>query len=139
MNDQYIELKPGMEVLITDPIYEFVDTHAVIGEVKIFYSRWSGHFDFELTYASDGGEYKVCYSQPTYVKVKLCRRVYVKDLCVGDVVKQGERRGIVKCKNTYEMVVILWIGKGTNDHYSIAYPDVIEDAEVVGHVDLWNL
>ena len=70
--------------------------------------------------------------------IKQCRKLNVKDLKVGDVIKRDNQRGFVKSKYDDEVGVI-WFNTVDTHCYITCYYDVIKDAELVGHIDLWNL
>jgi hypothetical protein len=72
------------------------------------------------------------------LEIKQCKKVYVKDLRVGDVIKRGNQRGFVKYVGE-ETATIQWFNKHSLKTYNNLYVKEIDDAEVVGHVDLWNL
>ena len=52
--------------------------------------------------------------------------------------KRDNQRGFVKSKYDDEVGVI-WYNTVDTHCYITCYYDVIKDAELVGHIDLWNL
>lgn len=134
----YIELKPGMEVLITDPIYGLSNEKAVVKKLEAVYYVENANIGIGVVFDVNGREYSVFYPKKTSITIKPCRKVQVKDLCVGDVIERDNQRGFVKSK--YDDVVdVIWFNTIDTHCYIMCYCNVIKDAELVGHIDLWNL
>jgi len=139
----YIELKPGMEVKLSYEPWGYKNVDAVIDSVDVEY-----HYDearncgvFQPVVVCYVGKYRMTFkgsiNWETLV-IKPCRKVYVKDLKVGDVIERGVLRGFVKYVGE-KSATIQWfskLGLKTFDNY---YDKEIKYAEVVGHIDLWNL
>lgn len=139
----YIELKPGMEVKLSYEPWGYKNVDAVIDSVDVEY-----HYDeayncgiFYPVVVCYVGKYRMTFKGPINwetLVIKPCRKVYVKDLKVGDVIERGIHRGFVKYVGE-KSATIQWfskLGLKTFDNY---YGKEIDDAEVVGHIDLWNL
>jgi len=134
----YIELKPGMEVLITDPIHGLSNEKVVVKKLEAVYYVENANIGIDIVFDVDGKEYSVYYPKKTSIIIKPCRKVQVKDLCVGDVIERNDNRGMITYKDG-NWVNVLWY-KGTGEYSrSMSYDIEITDAELVGHVDLWNL
>ena len=131
-----------MEVTLSYEPWGYKDVNAVIDSVGVDY-----HYDetyncgvFHPIIVCYVGKCRITFNGPSVwetLVIKPCRKVYVKDLRVGDVVEHGYKRGFVKFKKDTG-VTILWFTKD-NEPYSYPHTHVIKDAEIVGHVDLWNL
>ena len=134
----YIELKPGMEVLITDPIHGLSNEKAVVKKLEAVYYVENANIGIDIVFDVDGREYSVYYPKKTSITIKPCRKVQVKDLCVGDVIERGVYRGFVKYVGE-EIATIQWFSNFDLITYDNYYGKEIKDAEVVGHIDLWNL
>jgi hypothetical protein len=134
----YVELKPGMEVLITDPIHGLSNEKAVVKKLEAVYYVENANIGIDIVFDVDGREYSVYYPKKISITIKPCRKVYVKDLRVGDVIERDNQRGFVKSKYDDEVGVI-WYNTVDTNCYIACYCNVIKDAELVGHIDLWNL
>lgn len=73
--------------------------------------------------------------------IRPCEKFNVKDLRVGDVIEYDNQRGFVDNVES-DRVRIKWYNK-FYEHYEhglwMYHSSVIKNAELVGHVDLWNL
>ena len=139
----YIELKPGMEVKLSYEPWGYKNVDAVIDSVDVEYHYDEAHNCgvFQPVVVCYVGKYRMTFkgsiNWETLV-IKPCRKVYVKDLKVGDVIERGILRGFVKYVDE-ESATIQWfskLGLKTFDNY---FDKEIKYAEVVGHIDLWNL
>ena len=139
MYDQYIELKPGMEVLITDHNQGFIDKKVVIKEISAnFYDNKS--IGYDICFEVNGREYYLSHFYTPSVTFKPCKKINVKDLRVGDVIERDEMRGLIEIVSN-ENVYIRWYDKSCKVTYYTNYRNdiIFENAEIVGHVNLWNL
>ena len=127
-----------MEVLITDPIHGLSNEKAVVKKLEADYYVENANIGIGVVFDVDGREYSVYYPKKISITIKPCRKVYVKDLCVGDVIKRDNQRGFVKSKYDDEVGVI-WFNTIDTYCYITNYCNVIKDAEFVEHIDLWNL
>jgi uncharacterized protein YkvS len=134
----YIELKPGMEVLITDPIYGLSNEKAIVKKLEAVYYVENANIGIGVVFDVNGREYSVFYPKKTSITIKPCRKVYVKDLKVGDVIERGILRGFVKYVDE-ESATIQWFSKPGLKTFDNYFDKEIKYAEVVGHIDLWNL
>lgn len=139
----YIELKPGMEVKLSFEPWGYKNVDAVIDSVGVKYSyekdfNCGVFYPFIVCYI---GKCRMHFDGPSdweTLVIKPCRKVQVKDLCVGDVIERNDNRGMITYKDG-NWVNVLWY-KGTGEYSrSMSYDIEITDAELVGHVDLWNL
>jgi len=138
----YIELKPGMEVKLSYEPWGYKNVDAVIDSVDVEYHYDEAHNRgvFHPVVVCYVGKYRMTFNGPINwetLVIKRCRKVYVKDLKVGDVIERGIHRGFVKSK--YDDKAIIWFNIVDTHGYITCYCNVIKDAEVVGHIDLWNL
>ncbi len=139
----YIELKPGMEVKLSYEPWGYKNVDAVIDSVGVKYSyekdfNCGVFYPFIVCYI---GKCRMHFDGPSdweTLVIKPCRKVQVKDLCVGDVIERDNQRGFVKSKYDDEVGVI-WYNTVDTHCYITCYGKEIKDVEVVGHVDLWNL
>jgi hypothetical protein len=141
----YLELKPGMKVKLSYEPWGYKDVNAVIDSVGVDY-----HYDethncgvFHPIIACYVGKYRMTFNGPINwetLVIKPCRKVYVKDLCVGDVIERDEMRGLIEIVSN-ENVYIRWYDKSCKVTYYTNYRNdiIFENAEIVGHVNLWNL
>lgn len=139
----YIELKPGMEVKLSYEPWGYKNVDAVIDSVGVKF-----HCDeenncgvFHPIIVCYTGKCRLTFNGPSVwqtLVIKQCRKLNVKDLKVGDVIKRDNQRGFVKSKYDDEVGVI-WFNTVDTHCYITCYYDVIKDAELVGHIDLWNL
>ncbi|MDD4468928.1 MAG: hypothetical protein PHR29_03200 [Acholeplasmataceae bacterium] len=134
----YVELKPGMEVLITDPIHGLSNEKAVVKKLEAVYYVENANIGIDIVFDVDGREYSVYYPKKISITIKQCRKLNVKDLKVGDVIERDNQRGFVKSKYDDEVGVI-WFNTVDTHCYITCYCKEIKDVEVVGHIDLWNL
>jgi hypothetical protein len=133
----YLKLKPGMEVLITDHNQGFIDKKVVIKEISAnFYNNKS--IGYDICFEENGREYYLSHFYTPSVTFKPCKKINVKDLCVGDVIERGDQRGFVTYIQT-DGANIHWFVKGSKHGYAMSYFEELDDVEIVGHVDLWNL
>jgi hypothetical protein len=139
----YIELKPGMEVKLSYEPWGYKNVDAVIDSVDVEY-----HYDeayncgvFHPVVVCYVGKYRMTFkgsiNWETLV-IKPCRKVYVKDLKVGDVIERDNQRGFVNYVGE-KSATIQWFSKLGLKTYDDYYSKEIKDAELVGHIDLWNL
>ena len=141
--EDFIELKPGMEVKLSYEPWGYKNVDAVIDSVGVKYSyekdfNCGVFYPFIVCYI---GKYRMHFDGPSVLEtlvIKPCRKVQVKDLRVGDVIERGNKRGVVKFKYDDEVDVI-WYNTVDTHCYNMCYCNVIKDAELVGHIDLWNL
>jgi len=132
-----------MEVKLSYEPWGYKNVDAVIDSVGVKYSyeedsNCGVFYPFIVCYI---GKYRMYFDGPSVwetIVIKPCRKVYVKDLCVGDVIERGIHRGFVKYVGE-ESATIQWFNKLGLKTYDNYYGKEIKDAEVVGHVDLWNL
>jgi len=127
-----------MEVLITDPIHGLSNEKAVVKKLEAVYYVENANIGIDIVFDVDGKEYSVYYPKKTSITINPCRKVQVKDLCVGDVIERGIHRGFVKYVGE-ESATIQWFSKLGLKTYDNYYGKEIKDAELVGHIDLWNL
>jgi len=139
----YLELKPGMKVKLSYEPWGYKNVDAVIDSVDVKYHYDEAHNCgvFHPVVVCYVGKYRMTFNGPINwetLVIKPCKKVYVKDLKVGDVIERGIHRGFVKYVGE-ESTTIQWfskLGLKTFDNY---YDNEIKYAEVVGHIDLWNL
>ena len=133
-----IELKPGTEVLITDPSQGLKDAPATIKSVGAVYYAVTNQVEFSIVYNIGLRTHEVGYFKDLGLVVKPRNVVKLADLKVFDVIELGENRGIV-CGCNKEGVGIQWFNKlipvGGREYY---YKD-IKDAKLVGVMDLWKV
>ena len=139
----YLELKPGMEVKLSYEPWGYKNVDAVIDSVGVKF-----HCDeenncgvFHPIIVCYTGKCRLTFNGPSVwetLVIKPCRKVQVKNLFVGDVIERGIHRGFVKYVGE-ETATIQWFNKLGLKTYDNFYGKEIDDAEVVGHVDLWNL
>ena len=139
----YIELKPGMEVKLSYEPWGYKNVDAVIDSVDVEYHYDEAHNCgvFQPVVVCYVGKYRMTFkgsiNWETLV-IKPCRKVYVKDLKVGDVIERGILRGFVKYVGEVS-ATIQWFSKSGLKTFDNYYDKEIKYAEVVGHIDLWNL
>ena len=132
-----------MEVKLSYEPWGYKNVDAVIDSVDVEYHYDEAHNCgvFQPVVVCYVGKYRKTFKGPINwetLVIKPYRKVYVKDLKVGDVIERGIHRGFVKYVGE-ESVTIQWfskLGLKTFDNY---YDKEIKYAEVVGHIDLWNL
>ena len=132
-----------MEVKLSYEPWGYKNVDAVIDSVGVKYSyeedsNCGVFYPFIVCYI---GKYRMYFDGPSVwetIVIKPCRKVYVKDLCVGDVIERDNQRGFVK-SNYDDEVGVIWFNTVDTHGYITCYCNVIKDAEVVGHIDLWNL
>ena len=141
----YLELKPGMEVKLSYEPWGYKNVDAVIDSVGVKF-----HCDeenncgvFHPIIVCYTGKCRLTFNGPSVwetLVIKPCRKVQVKDLCVGDVIENSVWRGFVEKVFSDEYVGVQWYDKLNNptSYYNYSSDEMI-DVEVVGHVDLWNL
>ena len=139
----YLELKPGMEVKLSYEPWGYKNVDAVIDSVGVKF-----HCDdenncgvFHPIIVCYTGKCRLTFNGPSVwetLVIKPCRKLNMKDLKVGDVIERDNQRGFVKSKYDDEVGVI-WYNTVDTHCYITCYYDVIKDAELVGHIDLWNL
>lgn len=141
----YIDLKPGMEVLLSYEPWGYKDVHAIIESVDVEYSydEENNCGVFHPLIVCYVGKYRMTINGPSVwetLEIKQCKKVYVKDLCVGDVIERDKMRGLIEIVSN-ENVYIRWYDKSCKVTYYINYRNdiIFENTELVGHVDLWNL
>lgn len=139
----YIELKPGMEVKLSYEPWGYKNVDAVIDSVGVEYS-YDKEYNcgiFHPLIVCYVGKHRITINGPSVwetLVIKPCRKVQVKDLKVGDVIERGNQRGFVK--SIYDgKASIIWFNAVDTYCYITSYCNVIKDAELVGHIDLWNL
>lgn len=139
----YIELKPGMEVKLSYEPWGYKNVDAVIDSVDVEYHYDEAHNCgvFHPVVVCYVGKYRMTFkgsiNWETLV-IKPCKKVQVKDLKVGDVIERDNQRGFVKHVGE-ESATIQWFSKPGLKTYDAYYCKEIKDAELVGHIDLWNL
>ena len=132
-----------MEVKLSYEPWGYKNVDAVIDSVDVEYHYDEAHNCgvFQPIVVCHVGKYRITFKGPINwetLVIKPCRKVYVKDLKVGDVIERNDNRGMITYKDG-NWVNVLWY-KGTGDYSrSMSYDVEIKDAEVVGHVDIWNL
>jgi len=139
----YIELKPGMEVKLSYEPWGYKNVDAVIESVDVEYHYDEAHncgifYPVVVCYV---GKYRMTFNGPSVwetLVIKPCRKVQVKDLWVGDVIERGNQRGFVKTIYDGEASIV-WFNTIDTYCFISSYCNEIEDAELVGHIDLWNL
>ena len=133
-----IELNPGTEVLITDPSQGLKDAPATIKSVGAVYHAVAKQVEFSIVYNTGLKTHEIGYFKDLGLVVKPRDVVKLADLKVFDVIELGENRGIV-CGCNNKGVGIQWFNQlipvGGRQYY---YRD-IEDAKLVGVVDLWKV
>ena len=134
-----------MKVKLSYEPWGYKDVNAVIDSVGVDY-----HYDethnygvFHPIIACYVGKYRMTFNGPINwetLVIKPCRKVYVKVLCVGDVIERDEMRGLIEIVSN-ENVYIRWYDKSCKVTYYTNYRNdiIFENAEIVGHVNLWNL
>jgi len=139
----YLELKPGMKVKLSYEPWGYKNVDAVIDSVDVKYHYDEAHNCgvFHPVVVCYVGKYRMTFkgsiNWETLV-IKPCRKVYVKDLKVGDVIERGILRGFVKYVDE-ESATIQWFSKPGLKTFDNYFDKEIKYAEVVGHIDLWNL
>ena len=139
----YIELKPGMEVKLSYEPWGYKNVDAVIDSVDVEYHYDEAHNCgvFQPVVVCYVGKYRKTFKGPINwetLVIKPCRKVYVKDLKVGDVIERDNQRGFVKYVGE-KSATIQWFSKPGLKTFDDYYSKEIKDAELVGHIDLWNL
>jgi hypothetical protein len=141
----YLELKPGMKVKLSYEPWGYKDVDAVIDSVDVNYHYDEAHNCgvFHPVVVCYVGKYRMTFKGPINwetLVIKPCRKIDVTKLCVGDVIESNNERGIVVTKNSSGVSVdVMWFDDGNKKYHTITYCCDIKDAEIVGHVDLWNL
>ena len=132
-----------MKVKLSYEPWGYKNVDAVIDSVGVKYS-YEKNFNcgvFHPIIVCYTGKCRLTFNGPINwetLVIKPCRKVQVKDLCVGDVIERGVYRGFVKYVGE-ETATIQWFSNFDLITYDNYYGKEIEDAEVVGHIDLWNL
>ena len=138
-------MKPGMKVKLSYEPWGYKNVDAVIDSVDVKYHYNEAHNCgvFHPVVVCYVGKYRMTFKGPINwetLVIKPCRKVYVKDLCVGDVIERDKMRGLIEIVSN-ENVYIRWYDKSCKVTYYTNYRNdiIFENTEVVGHVDLWNL
>jgi len=136
----YLELKPGMEVKLSYEPWGYKNVDAVIDSVDVKYHYDEAHNCgvFHPVVVCYVGKYRMTFNGPINwetLVIKPCKKVYVKDLKVGDVIERGIHRGFVKYVGEVS-VTIQWFSKLGLKTYDKYYDKEIKYAELVGHVNL---
>jgi hypothetical protein len=132
-----------MEVKLSYEPWGYKNVDAVIDSVDVEYHYDEAHNCgvFQPVVVCYVGKYRKTFKGPINwetLVIKPCRKVYVKDLKVGDVIERDNQRGFVNYVGE-KSATIQWFSKLGLKTYDDYYSKEIDDAEVVGHVDLWNL
>lgn len=132
-----------MKVTLSYEPWGYKNVDAVIDSVGVDY-----HYDethncgvFHPNIACYVGKYRMTFNGPINwetLVIKPCKKINVKDLRVGDVIDRGNQRGIVTYIHT-DGVNIHWFVKGSKHNYTMSYFEDLNGAEIVEHVNLWNL
>ena len=139
----YIELKPGMEVKLSYEPWGYKNIDAVIDSVDVEYS-YDKEYNcgiFHPLIVCYVGKHRITINGPSVwqtLVIKQCRKLNVKDLKVGDVVERGNQIGFVNSIYDGEASIV-WFNTVDTHCYITCYCNVIKDAELVEHIDLWNL
>jgi len=139
----YIELKPGMEVKLSYEPWGYKNVDAVIDSVGVEYS-YDKEYNcgvFHPLIVCYVGRHRITIDGPSVwetLVIKPYRKVQVKDLKVGDVIERNNQRGFVNYVGE-KSATIQWFSKLGLKTYDDYYSKEIKDAELVGHIDLWNL
>ncbi len=132
-----------MEVKLSYELWGYKNVDAVIDSVGVEYS-YDKEYNcgiFHPLIVCYVGKHRITINGPSVwetLVIKPYRKVYVKDLKVGDVIKCDNRRGFVKSKYD-DGVGVIWFNTVDTPCYITCYSKEIKDAELVGHIDLWNL
>ena len=132
-----------MKVKLSYEPWGYKNVNAVIDSVDVEYSydENNNRGFFHPIIVCYVGKYRMTFNGPSVwetLVIKPCRKVYIKDLCAGDVINRGNQRGIVTYIQT-DGVNIHWFEKGSKHSYTMSYFEDLDGAEIVEHVDLWNL
>ena len=132
-----------MEVKLSYEPWGYKNVDAVIDSVDVEYHYDEAHNCgvFHPVVVCYVGKYRMTFNGPINwetLVIKPCRKLNMKDLKVGDVIERNNQRGFVNYVGE-KSATIQWfskLGLKTFDNY---YDKEIKYAEVVGHIDLWNL
>jgi len=132
-----------MEVKLSYEPWGYKNVDAVIDSVGVKYSyekdfNCGVFYPFIVCYI---GKYRMHFDGPSVLEtlvIKPYRKVQVKDLKVGDVIERDNQRGFVNYVGE-KSATIQWFSKLGLKTYDDYYSKEIKDAELVGHIDLWNL
>ncbi len=132
-----------MKVKLSYEPWGYKNVNAVIDSVGVEYSydENNNRGFFHPIIVCYVGKYRMTFKGPSVwetLVIKPCRKVYVKDLKVGDVVERGNQIGFVKSIYDGETSIV-WFNIIDKYCFFTSFCKEIEDAEVVGHIDLWNL
>jgi hypothetical protein len=133
-----IELKPGTDVLITDPSQGLKDAPATIKSVGAVYHAVTKQVEFSIVYDTGLKTHEIGYFKDLGLVVKPRDVVKLIDLKEWDLIELGEKRGIVveACKDG---AAIIWFNQLTAMRDRQYHYKDIKDAKVVGKVDLWKV
>jgi len=133
-----IELKPGTDVLITDPSQGLKDAPATIKSVGAVYHAVTKQVEFSIVYDTGLKTHEIGYFKDLGLVVKPRDVVKLIDLKEWDLIELGEKRGIVveACKDG---AAIIWFNQLTTIRDRQYHYKDIKDAKVVGKVDLWKV
>jgi len=133
-----IELKPGTDVLITDPSQGLKDAPATIKSVGAVYHAVTKQVEFYIVYDTGLRTHEIGYFKDLGLVVKPRDVVKLIDLKEWDLIELGEKRGIVveACKDG---AAIIWFNQLTAMRDRQYHYKDIKDAKVVGKVDLWKV
>ena len=133
-----IELKPGTDVLITDPSQGLKDAPATIKSVGAVYHAVTKQVEFSIVYDTGLRTHEIGYFKDLGLVVKPRDVVKLIDLKEWDLIELGEKRGIVveACKDG---AAIIWFNQLTAMRDRQYHYKDIKDAKVVGKVDLWKV
>lgn len=134
-----IELKPGTDVLITDPSQGLKDAPATIKSVGAVFNPITKQVEFSIVYDTGLKTHEVGYFKDLGLVVKPRDVVKLADLKEFDLLELGEKRGIVLESNTLGRISIQWFNKQIPVGGTQYYYDDIKDAKLVGVVDIWKV
>ena len=134
-----IELNPGTEVLITDPSQGLKDAPATIKSVSAVYHTVAKQVEFSIVYDAGLNTHEVRYFKDLWLVVKPRDVVKLADMKEFDLLELGEKRGIVLECRADGGVSIQWFNKQIRVGGTQYYYKDIEDAKLVGVVDLWKV
>jgi len=133
-----IELKPGKEVLITDPSQGLKDAHVTIRSVGAVYHAVTKQVEFSIVYNTGLRTHEIGYFKDLGLVVKPLEIVKLDELKVGMILDYNGGRGIV-VEVTSSSVGIQWFDHNYAYSSRRYYDTNFRDARIVGKVDLWKV
>ena len=132
-----IELKPGTEVLITDPSQGLKDAPVTIKSVGAVYHAVAKQVEFSIVYDTGLRTHEIGYFKDLGVVVKPLEIIKLDELKVGMILDYNGGRGIV-IEVTSSNVGIQWFDHNNTYNSRMYYYTSFRDARIVGKVDLWK-